>query len=51
METILHSCASEIVTALVTLLVAFVKMKLDKKRMRKDLKRIIPNGQADFILR
>jgi len=51
MQQVLEHFAGEILTGLSTLLLAWIKMKLDKKRIRRDLKKFLPNGEADFITR
>ena len=51
MKEILLPFVNEIITAAATMLFAYIKMKLDKKKIRKRLLRYGVNGNADDIIR
>ncbi len=44
-------CGTEIITALVTIAIAYIDMRKAKRRIKKKLLRTMQNGQADEILR
>ena len=51
MELLLTKFASEIITAATTILIAYIKMKYDKRKIKKRLLRYGVNGNCEDIIR